>query len=101
MAKKSSVEKNAHRRRLVEQYKARREELKNVIMDRSADPGERFDATLKLAQLPRNGSKTRIRNRCVLTGRPRAYYRKFGLSRIALRDLASQGQIPGCVKSSW
>lgn len=101
MAKKSSVEKNAHRRQLVDQYKERREELKNIIMDRSADPGERFDATLKLAQLPRNSSKTRIRNRCVLTGRPRAYYRKFGLSRIALRDLASQGQIPGCVKSSW
>lgn len=101
MAKKSSVEKNEQRRRMVDRYKAKREQLKNVVMDRSADPEERFEATLKLAQLPRNSSKTRIRNRCVLTGRPRAYYRKFGLSRIALRDLASQGQIPGCVKSSW
>jgi small subunit ribosomal protein S14 len=70
-------------------------------MDRGRDPEERFEATLRLAELPRNSSRTRIRNRCSLTGRPRAYYRKFGLSRIALRDLASEGQIPGVVKSSW
>jgi small subunit ribosomal protein S14 len=71
------------------------------VMDRGRDPEERFEATLKLAELPRNSSRTRVRNRCSLTGRPRAYYRKFGLSRIALRDLASEGQIPGVVKSSW
>ena len=70
-------------------------------MDRGRDPEELFEATLKLAELPRNSSRTRVRNRCSLTGRPRAYYRKFGLSRIALRDLASEGQIPGVVKSSW
>jgi small subunit ribosomal protein S14 len=101
MAKKSSVEKNEHRRKLVERFRARRAELKKIVQDRSADPGERFEATLKLAQLPRNSSRVRVRNRCILTGRPRGYYRKFGLSRIALRDLASEGQIPGVVKSSW
>lgn len=101
MAKKSAVEKNNRRRRMVDRFAARREALKAVVMNRDADPGERFDATLKLAELPRNSSKIRIRNRCSLTGRPRAYYRKFGLSRIALRDLASQGQVPGVVKSSW
>jgi small subunit ribosomal protein S14 len=101
MAKKSAVEKNNRRRRLVDQFAAKRKALKAVVMDRSRDPEERFDATLKLAELPRNGAKVRIRNRCLLTGRPRGYYRKFGLSRIALRDLASEGQIPGVVKSSW
>jgi small subunit ribosomal protein S14 len=101
MAKKSAVEKNNRRRRLVDQFAAKRKALKAVVMDRSRDPEERFDATLKLAELPRNGAKARIRNRCLLTGRPRGYYRKFGLSRIALRDLASEGQIPGVVKSSW
>jgi small subunit ribosomal protein S14 len=101
MAKKSAVEKNSRRRQLAERFAARRKALKAVVMDRARDPEERFEATLKLAELPRNSSRTRVRNRCSLTGRPRAYYRKFGLSRIALRDLASEGQIPGVVKSSW
>ena len=101
MAKKSSVEKNEYRRELVARFKTRRAALKKLIKDKEIDPGERFEATLKLAELPRNGSKVRVRNRCSLTGRPRAYYRKFGLSRIALRELASMGQIPGCTKSSW
>ena len=101
MAKKSAVEKNEHRRKMVDRFAAKRKALKAAVMDRSRDPEERFEATLKLAELPRNSAKVRIRNRCALTGRPRAYYRKFGLSRIALRDLASEGQIPGVVKSSW
>lgn len=101
MAKKSSVETNNRRRTLVDRHKTRRADLKQVIMDREKDPEERFEATLALARLPRNGSKTRVRNRCSLTGRPRAYYRKFGMSRIALRDLASEGQIPGVTKASW
>jgi small subunit ribosomal protein S14 len=101
MAKKSAVEKNSRRRRMVDRFAAKRKALKAVTMDRARDPEERFDATLKLAELPRNGARVRIRNRCTLTGRPRGYYRKFGLSRIALRDLASEGQIPGVVKSSW
>lgn len=101
MAKKSSVESNERRRRMVEQQAKKREALKKVMMNRSGDPEERFEATLRLAELPRSGSKVRVRNRCSLTGRPRGYYRKFGLSRIALRDLASNGQLPGCVKSSW
>ena len=101
MAKKSSVEKNEYRRKLAAQQRTKRAELKKVVMDKRAEPEERFEATLALAKLPRNGARVRIRNRCLLTGRPRAYYRKFGLSRIALRDLASDGQIPGCVKASW
>ena len=101
MAKKSAVEKNNRRRKMVEQFAAKRLALKTICMDRARDPEERFEATIKLAELPRNSSKIRVRNRCSLTGRPRAYYRKFGLSRIALRDLASQGQVPGVVKSSW
>jgi small subunit ribosomal protein S14 len=101
MAKKSAVEKNNRRRSMVDQYAAKRSELKAVVMDRARDPEERFEATIKLAELPRNSAKVRVRNRCSLTGRPRAYYRKFGLSRIALRELASQGQIPGVLKSSW
>ena len=101
MAKKSAVEKNQHRRELVARFKARRQALRAVIMDKAREPEERFDAVLRLAQLPRNSSKTRVRNRCGMTGRPRGYYRKFGLSRIALRDLAAQGQVPGVVKASW
>jgi small subunit ribosomal protein S14 len=101
MAKKSSVETNEHRREMVQRYRAKRAELKKLVMDKTREPEERFEAVLQLADLPRNSSKVRIRNRCHLTGRPRAYYRKFGLSRIALRELASQGQIPGVVKSSW
>jgi small subunit ribosomal protein S14 len=101
MAKTSAIEKNKHRKRLVDKYKDRRKALKEIVQDRSLEPEERFNATLALAELPRNGSKVRVRNRCMLTGRPRAYYRKFGLSRIALRDLASEGQIPGVTKASW
>lgn len=101
MAKTSSVEKNKHRRKLVDQYAARRAALKAIIMDQSKPMDERFRAQLKLAALPRNSAKIRIRNRCEVTGRPRAYYRKLKVSRIALRDLGNNGQIPGLVKSSW
>ena len=101
MAKKSAIEKNEHRRRMVARYADRRAALKAIVQDRDREPEERFEATLALAKLPRNSSPTRVRNRCAMTGRPRAYYRKFGLSRIALRDLASTGQVPGVVKSSW
>jgi len=101
MAKKSSVEKNQRRMRLAKQKAPTRERLKTLARDRNAAPEERFQAQLKLAELPRNSSPTRIRNRCSLTGRPRGFYRKFRLSRIALRELASSGQIPGMLKSSW
>ncbi len=101
MAKTSAIQKNKNRERLVKQYAARRARLK-AIADNDALPMEdRFAARLKLAELPRNSAKVRIRNRCELTGRARSVYRKFKLSRIALRDLASTGQIPGVVKSSW
>jgi len=101
MAKKSAIEKNNRRMRLVKKYAAKRARLKATAKDTSLPPEERFAARLKLAELPRNSSKVRVHNRCELTGRPKSYYRKFRLSRIALRDLASQGQIPGMVKSSW
>ena len=101
MAKKSSIEKNDRRTKLARSTAGKRARLKAIAVDRTAPPDERFAAQLKLAELPRNGSGTRIRNRCALTGRPRGYYRKFKLSRIALRELASSGQIPGMVKSSW
>jgi len=101
MAKKSAIEKNARRMKLAKSMIARRARLKAIAIDRTAPPDERLAAQLKLAKLPRNGSATRVRNRCALTGRPRGYYRKFKLSRIALRELASAGQIPGVVKSSW
>ena len=101
MAKKSAVEKNQKRARMVKKQAARRAQLKAIARDRSLAPEERFQAYLKLAELPRNGAPGRVRNRCELTGRPRGFYRKFRLSRIALRDLASIGQIPGMVKSSW
>jgi small subunit ribosomal protein S14 len=101
MAKKSSVEKNNRRRRMSKQYAARRAKLKAMAADKKATMEDRFAAALKLAELPRNSSKTRIRNRCELSGRPRAYYRKHRLSRIALRELGSKGLIPGLVKSSW
>ena len=101
MAKKSTVNRNDMVKRLVKQFAARRAALKATANDQNLPLEERFDARLKLAELPRNSSKVRIRNRCVLTGRPRAYYRKLKMSRIALRDLASAGQIPGMVKSSW
>lgn len=101
MAKTSAIEKNKRRMKLAEQYAAKRAALKAVARDRSRPMEEQFEARLKLAELPRNSSRTRVRNRCALTGRPRAFYRKFKLSRIALRELASVGQIPGMVKSSW
>ena len=101
MAKKSTVNRNDMVKRLVKQFAARRAALKATANDQNLPLEERFAARLKLAELPRNSSKVRIRNRCVLTGRPRGYYRKLKMSRIALRDLASAGQIPGMVKSSW
>ncbi len=101
MAKKSSIEKNARRIKLAKSVAGKRSRLKAIAIDRTAPPEERFAAQLKLAELPRNASETRVRNRCALTGRPRGYYRKFKLSRIAVRELASSGQIPGMVKSSW
>ncbi|HVI27534.1 30S ribosomal protein S14 [Hansschlegelia sp.] len=101
MAKKSAIEKNNRRRRLVARDAEKRAELKAIAKDESRELEERFAARLKLAELPRNGSKVRIRNRCDMTGRPRAYYRKLGVSRIAIRDLGSKGLIPGLLKSSW
>ena len=101
MAKKSAIEKNKRRKKLAARYANKRAARKAIASDQSQPPEARFQAQLQLAQLPRNSSPTRIRNRCVLSGRPRGYYRKLGLSRIALRDLASTGQIPGMVKSSW
>ncbi|HUE18654.1 MAG TPA: 30S ribosomal protein S14 [Stellaceae bacterium] len=101
MAKTSSIERNRKRERLVKQLGPKRARLKAIAVDRSLTPEERFAARLKLSEMPRNSSRVRIHNRCNLTGRPRSYYRKFKLSRIALRQLASTGQIPGMVKSSW
>jgi len=101
MAKKSAVEKNEHRRKLAKNYSGRRSRLKALVNNKELPIEERFAAVLKLAQLPRNSAKVRIRNRCEVTGRPRAYYRKLKMSRIALRELGSLGQIPGLVKSSW
>jgi small subunit ribosomal protein S14 len=101
MAKKSMIEKNERRRRLTKKFAAKRKALKAKVHDLSLPAEERFASQLKLNKLPRNSAACRIRNRCGLSGRPRAYYRKFNLSRIALRDLASSGQIPGVVKSSW
>ena len=101
MAKKSAIERNEKRRKLTARYAAKRAALKDVANDRSLPMEERFSARLKLAELPRNSSRVRIRNRCKISGRPRGNYRKFKMSRISLRDLASTGQIPGMVKSSW
>ena len=101
MAKKSMVNREVKRAKLVKQYAARRAALKTTIDNQSLAMEDRFKATIKLAELPRNSSATRLHNRCQLTGRPHAYYRKLKLSRIMLRDLASFGQIPGMVKSSW
>ncbi len=101
MAKVSAVERNEKRKRLTKKYAAKRAELKKIACDRSRPMEEVFEAQLKLAKLPRNGSKIRIRNRCGLTGRPRGVYRKFELSRVTLRELAAFGQIPGVIKSSW
>jgi small subunit ribosomal protein S14 len=101
MAKLSSINKNEKRKLLVKKYAGRYARLKAIAGDESKDDGERLIARLKLAEIPRNGNPTRVRNRCELTGRPRAYYRKFGLCRIQLRDLANKGLIPGVTKSSW
>src|SRR6187431_1193400 len=101
MAKKSSIEKNNRRRQMSQQKAVKRAKLKAVARDKSKPMEERFAATLKLAEMPRNSSATRIRNRCELTGRPRSVYRKNKLSRIALRELGSKGLVPGLVKSSW
>ncbi|MCF3595554.1 30S ribosomal protein S14 [Rhodobacteraceae bacterium LMO-12] len=101
MAKKSMIEREAKRQKLVEKYAAKRAELKAIINDQEKPMEDRFRASLKLAKLPRNSSATRLHNRCQLTGRPHAYYRKLKVSRIALRELGSAGQIPGLVKSSW
>lgn len=101
MAKVSSIEKNKSRIKLVAKFAAKRERLKAEANDESLPEEERLLARLKLAELPRNSNPTRVRNRCEVTGRPRAYYRKFRMSRIAFRDLASDGLIPGVVKSSW
>ena len=101
MAKKSAIEKNKRRQKLVDRYAAKRAELKAIAMDENLTLEERFKARLKLAELPRNSAPNRVRNRCEVTGRPRGYYRKLKMSRIALRELGSNGQIPGLVKSSW
>jgi small subunit ribosomal protein S14 len=101
MAKKSSVNKNERRRKLVKQYAARRAALKQTASDQTLSIEERFQAQIKLAALPRNSAAVRVRNRCEVTGRPRGTYRKFKMSRIALRELGAQGMIPGLVKSSW
>lgn len=101
MAKKSMVERNKRREKLADQFASKRKALKEVIYSKENTPEERFEASVKLAEIPRNSSPTRQRLRCELTGRPRGNYRKFKLCRIKLRDLASDGQIPGMVKSSW
>jgi small subunit ribosomal protein S14 len=101
MAKTSSIEKNNRRRKMTAKFAKKRAELKSVVMDRETSPEVRIQAVMKLAQMPRNGAKVRIRNRCEVTGRPRAFYRKLKMSRLALRELGNQGMIPGLVKSSW
>ncbi|GGY40485.1 30S ribosomal protein S14 [Parvularcula lutaonensis] len=101
MAKKAMVERDLKRRRMAKKWDARRERLKAIMRDEAASPEDKFKAAMQLAEIPRNASKTRIRNRCLVTGRPRGYYRKLKMSRIALRELGSLGKIPGLVKSSW
>jgi len=101
MAKLSSINKNERRKKLVQKYASKYEKLKSIADDESRDETERLIARLKMAEIPRNGNPTRVRNRCELTGRSRAYYRKFRLSRIMLRELANKGLIPGVTKSSW
>ena len=101
MAKTSSIQKNLKRIRLAKKFLKKRENLKKIIKNRKLPLEDRFAAQLKLAKIPKNSSKTRIRNRCEITGRPHGYYRKLKISRIALRDLASNGKIPGMTKSSW
>ena len=101
MAKKSAIETNERRRKLAASQAAKRARLKAIVNDKTLPIEERFQASLKLAQMPRNGAKIRIRNRCEVTGRPRAFYRKLKMSRVALRELGNQGQVLGLVKSSW
>jgi len=101
MAKLSSINKNERRKKLVKKYAAKYAKLKAIADDKSLDESERMIARLKMAEIPRNGNPTRVRNRCATTGRPRGYYRKFGLNRIELRNLANRGMIPGVTKSSW
>lgn len=101
MAKKSAIEKNNKRKAMADRFAAKRAKLKAAAMDENLSLEERFKARLKLAGLPRNSAPSRVRNRCEVTGRPRAYYRKLKMSRIALRELGSRGQVPGLVKSSW
>lgn len=101
MAKKSAVEKNKRRMRLVKRFAAKRAQLKAIAADENLGDQERFAARLKLAELPRNSAPSRVRNRCEVTGRPRAFYRKLKMSRIALREMGSDGKVPGLVKSSW
>jgi small subunit ribosomal protein S14 len=101
MAKTSAIEKNDRKKKTVANQAAKRAALKKIIMDKSTPMEERFSAQLKLAALPRDGSKTRVRNRCEVSGRPRGVYRKLRMSRIALRDLGNTGKVPGLVKSSW
>jgi small subunit ribosomal protein S14 len=101
MAKKSAIENNKRKARLVKAYAGRRARLKAVANDKTLSVEEQFEARLKLAELPRNSAKIRIRNRCEISGRPRAFYRKLKMSRIALRELGSRGLVPGLVKSSW
>ena len=101
MAKASAVQRDLKRRKMNKSLSNKRAALKAVIMNKEASVEERFAATLQLAELPRNSAKNRQRNRCALTGRPRAHHRKFRLSRIAIRDLASRGELPGVIKSSW
>ena len=101
MAKKSAIQKNLNREKQVKKSKSRRDRLKAICKDRANPIEERLEAQLKLSEMPRDGAKIRLRNRCLITGRPRGYYRKVKMSRIALRELALSGQIPGMVKSSW
>lgn len=101
MAKKSSIEKNNRRQKLAKKFLGRRSRLKAIAMNKDLPMEDRFAAAIKMAELPRNSSRTRIRNRCEVTGRPRAVYRKLKMSRIALRELGSKGLVPGLVKSSW
>lgn len=101
MAKKSAIERNLKRTRLAERYAAKRDRMKSLAKDPDVSPEDRFNARIKLAELPRNSAPVRIRLRCLISGRPHGNYRKFKMSRIALRELASRGQIPGMVKSSW
>lgn len=101
MARKGSIESNEKRKKICDSFRKKRTDLKKVVQDKTVSVDERFQAVLKLAAMPRSGSRVRIRNRCALSGRPRGYYRHLGLSRIALRDLASAGAIPGMTKSSW